>query len=369
MTRSPPQRPLRVAHLMQYFQLGGLENMVCGLVREARERGVRSEVVAYVGDGPIRQRLEQDGASTSFLPTEYGKQYALPLRLAALLARRGVEVLHTHHLGPFIYGAMAARLLRIPHVHTEHSLEFYDTTRRRLVGRAMRFAAEVTCVAPSIAEWRHEAFGDSATVIRNGIPIPGPPDEAAVRAARALIGLDDRLTVGCVARLSAEKDHATLLRAFGHLRDRGVDARLVLVGGGAERPRLEALAAQLALDDRVTFLGERHDVGALYPAFDLGALSSVREGLPLALLEGMAHGRPFVATAVGEIPALAAAGAGVVVPPQQPAALADALAAYLADAPRRRADGDRARALAAAEYSLDSMVDRYVAIYRRLAGR
>ncbi|MEZ4266464.1 MAG: glycosyltransferase [Myxococcota bacterium] len=364
------ERPVRIAHLMQYLSVGGIERMVERMAIAGPAHGLEVEVIAYLEDGPLRPLLTGRGISVHLLPTRPGLAPMLPLRLARHLRRRGVDVVHSHHVGPFLYGGAAARLAGAAHVHTEHSVEFYDAARRRAIGRAMPHFAQVVCVAQEIADWRQEHLGTDDVVVENGVAIPALAPEARAEA-RAALGLDpDAFVVGCLARLSPEKDHATLVSAFALVAAERPGAHLVLVGDGTARADLERQIADTSLSDRVSVLGRRLDTDAILPAFDVGALASVREGLPLALLEIMATATPVVATAVGGIPALLAQGGGAVVPASDPAALAAALLAYAAAPDRIAADGRAARALVESRYSDTEMNRRYAELYRRaVAGR
>ncbi|MGM0575130.1 MAG: glycosyltransferase [Myxococcota bacterium] len=363
-------RPLRVAHLVQYFEVGGIERMVHALATHAQGTGVVHEVLAYVADGDFRAALEADGVETRFFPSGPGLHPTLPLRIARHLRTRHVDVLHSHHLGPFLYGAVASRLTCTPQVHTEHSVELYDTPRRRVLGRIMPRVARVVSVAPEIARWRRAHFGDDSPSIPNGIPAPPLPDEAARRRAREDLGLPaDAFVIGCVARLSPEKGHRHLVDAFARVAEALPNARLVLVGDGAERSRVETQARDLGVADRVDLLGQRFDVPDLIPAFDVMALASVREGLPLALLEGMAQARPIVATAVGGVGGLLDLAGGRAVPAADPDAMAEALLGYARDPEQRRRDGEAGRDLVLERYSMDAMARAYEGLYRAATGR
>ncbi len=363
------EAPLRVAHLVQYLSVGGIERMVERMAVAGPAHGLAVEVIAYLEDGPLRPLLEARGVPVSVLPTRPGLSPSLPLRLARHLRKRRIDVVHSHHVGPFLYGAAASRLAGAAQVHTEHSVEFYDAARRRAIGRAMPYFAEVVCVAQGISDWRREHLGTHDAVIENGVAIPA--HSASARAdARAALGVDaDAFVVGCLARLSPEKDHRTLVEAFAQIAGELPRGHLVLIGDGPLRADLERQIADAGLGDRVSVLGRRLDADAVVPAFDVGALASVREGLPLALLEIMATATPVVATSVGGIPALLAAGGGRVVRPGDPAALASALLGYAHDPARRAADGAVARQLVAARYSDAQMNSRYAEIYRRVAAR
>lgn len=155
------RRPLRVAHLMQYFAIGGLERMVERLAVASKSQGIESLVIGYLGDGPIRAALEERGVRTLLLDSGPGLHPELVLRLRSVLLREKIDVLHTHHLGPFVYGAPAAVLARCPQVHTEHSHEQYDKPRRRLLGALMSPLSEVVAVTPEVAEFESAFLADA----------------------------------------------------------------------------------------------------------------------------------------------------------------------------------------------------------------
>jgi len=353
---------------MQVFLIGGLERMVEHLCVASKSRGVESLVIAYLVDGPIRAALEEQQVRTLLLDGGPGLHPELVLRLRSLLIREKIDVLHTHHLGPFVYGAPAAILARCAHVHTEHSHELYDTTRRKLVGAAMSPLAEVVAVTPEVAEFRRR-FRGRCRVIPNGVPLP--PDEPALRAsARASLGADqDCFVVGCAARLSTEKNHSGLLAAFAQLLADEPRSLLVCAGDGPLRDTLPAQAEDAGLSQRVRWLGSVDDMRHFYSALDACVLNSTREGLPLSLLEAMSFGIPVVATNVGGIGALLADGAGLLVPPEAPDVLAGVLKSLAARPELAEKLALKGRARIRQSYSIDSMVDRYVELYRSVAKR
>ncbi len=360
---------MHIAQLIQYLEVGGLERMALSLSEGLVNRGHRVTVISYLSeDGPMRKAFERCGVEVVRLSKRDGFDVSLIARIARVLEERGVDLLHTHHLGPYMYGSAAAKCAAVELVHTEHSHELYDEGRRALVGATMDAVAKVVAVTPEIARWRQEAFGVSCEVVRNGVALP-TPSLAARSRSRALLDLElGDYVIGCVARLSPEKDHVTMLRAFERTLARCPRAKLVLVGDGPERGALELAAHDLDLGDSVRFLGRRSDVETLLPGFDVIALSSIREGLPLALLEGMARGLPVVATAVGGVPELLVDGGGSLAPAGDVDAFARALCWYGNEPLRRTCDGRRAREIVSVGYSADVMTGRYAQLYADALG-
>jgi glycosyltransferase involved in cell wall biosynthesis len=175
--------------------------------------------------------------------------------------------------------------------------------------------------------------------------------------------------IGWVGRLVPIKGLPVLIEALALLPPALGNARLLLVGDGSERARLEALAQRLGVADRVELAGHVDDPAALYPRMSLFALPSLHEGVPLALLEAMAAGVPCVAAAVGGIPEMAGDhGAIRLVESRAAADWADAFRSVLTDPAAAARLGAAGRERVAERYSLDAVVDAYLALYREALG-
>lgn len=203
-------------------------------------------------------------------------------------------------------------------------------------------------------------------VVVNGIPLPVAATPENRKAARRELGLPGDLPIiGTVGRLTGQKNHRTLVEAAAHVPR----CHFALIGGGARREDLQDLCSRLALQDRFHFLGERQDAGRLLMAFDIFALPSLYEGLPLALLEAMGAGLPVVASDLPETREVVRPERdGILVAPSDPDALSRALNTLLEDPVRAAAMGRSGRDRVSSDFSEDRMIRETLALYREVLG-
>lgn len=372
-TRSRPKA--RVAHVVLSLGIGGLERVVEQLVERVDRSRFEPMVIALESAGTRGVSLAQKGVELCVLGPHAPLAPRAIVTLSRLIEREGIDLVHTHNPGPHVHGALAVALARGASerrprlVHTKHGRNHPDDTRLVLACR-MATALSDRIVAVS-DDARRVAIEVERPSPHRLVMIPNGVDTDAVRprdrrpSRRALSVPEGVFHVGCVARLSAEKDHATLLEAFQKVRERRPDARLSLVGEGPMRPSLEVLAGKLGLEGAVTFLGHRDDVAEILPSFDVFALASRTEGMSLTLLEAAAAGVPVVATRVGGNPEVVREGeTGLLVPAGEPARLADALLALAGkDEADRVAMGARGRDLVAMRHGAHRMIAAYEALY------
>ena len=301
------------------------------------------------------------------------KDLSWVLNLRRLVSERRFELIHTHAPLP----AAAARVVltqpRPKLVHTEHNL----WTRYR---RATYWANAITysrndhvlavskAVAASIDPRRARRRGlpMHIEVLHHGIRLvnaEGDDIQARLRARLQLQLPVDAPVVGTVGNLTAKKDHGCLLHAFQLLSLRWPSAWLVIVGAGVLEEQLRRQADSLGVSERTTFTGSRGDVAALLPAFDVFALTSRFEGLPIALLEAMAAGLPSVVTPIGGIAEVLTEGVeGWFAPVGDPTAFAGKLDQLFSDVAGRRAMGAAAR-LRAKDFDIGPAIRRVEQIY------
>jgi sugar transferase (PEP-CTERM/EpsH1 system associated) len=302
-----------------------------------------------------------------------GNDPGLVLRLTRLLRHERPHILHTHGWATLVEGLVGARLACVPVVvHGEHGTLELRPLNRRVQRWAWGRASQVMAVSSRLAERMEREIGFPAArvrVIRNGVDTQRFTPSLR-EAARQELGFAAGQTVlGTAGRLVPVKDQATLLHAWGLLKQRGLPFTGVIAGKGALKDELEALAASLGLDN-VAFLGNRPDVERVMAALDVFILSSVSEGLSNTIQEAMASGLPVVATDVGGADELVVPEeTGLLVPASNPSAMADALERLIRDEPSRLRMGAASRARTEATFALDGMVRAYTQMYRDLDPR
>lgn len=366
-----------IAHLLSSFQIGGQERVALDLAVRQKARGHRVMAVSLAPppDGPLAGELRGAGIAAHVVPRRGpGVDPTLPVRLAALLRREGVGVVHAHNPQPLIYGGLAAKLAGAAMIQTRHGVAHFSRRQDWLVRQAARLADACVFVSRELAA----AVGGGGQspgrswVIENGVDLARFfPDAAEGLAVRGELGIPaEAVVVGTVSRVVASKNVPGLVRAAWPLLREGAGVHLVIVGDGADRANVERLVAGAAVAPYVHLLGARDDVARLLRAFDLFALFSRTEGHPLVVLEAMATAVPVLATPVGGIPGILEEGeTGFLVPVDDEVALRARLAELVAAPERRREVGRRARVAAVERYAADRMVDEYLALYARWGGR
>ncbi len=355
---------MRIVHVVQGLGIGGQERLVVHLCHELARRGHPSAIVSLSPGGELR--AEAVGIPVHDATRADGADPSLVARLSYLLFTLRADVVHTHNPAPMLHAVPAAVLARVRRrVHTKHGANVYGPRALWAARVAVRALHAVVAVSPQTAEVarvKERVPLRRLRVVPNGIPLRpfGPDAEARIRM-RAELGIaPDAFVVGSVGRLAREKDYPGLVAAMVPMLSERV--RLVVVGEGDARVEIErAIPPDKAR--YTTLTGLRRDVPALLASFDLFALSSRTEGLPLVVPEAMASALPVVATAVGGLPGVVSADCGVLVAPDDTVALRRAIDGFVRDRARARVMGDAARRRAVECFSIERMADAYERIY------
>jgi len=369
--RAETRNRISIGHVVHGLGIGGLERIVVTLMEGVDRGGFSSCAYCLEGGGELMVEMREKGYRVRAIEKRPGVSFLLPWRLARLFKADKIDIVHCHNFGAFAYGATAGRLARVGGVvYTAHGPEF-PCRRRQAFFQRLPLADRVVTVSDFIRRGAVEGARldpTKVTTIRNGVDSQrfSRREGGGVGTKRRDIGVEESdVVIGVVARLTPEKDHATLIEAFSHLAAGRQEAKLVIVGDGELMGTLREKTARLGLEQLVIFLGNRKDVADLLRLFDVFALSSKEEGLGITLLEAMASGVPVVATSVGGIPEIVEHGVtGVMVPPGDPRVLADAIEWMLSHPGEAGSMVERARRRVAESYSVEQMIAEYETLYR-----
>jgi len=304
---------LKILHLIDSGGLYGAEMMLLDLMDSQKHLGLGPILGSMRGDASGTKEIEAEASRRGHRVLSWtlkkGLDVAVARKISEDAVREGFSLLHTHGYKANIHAAaVIRRLARIPWVATLHgwtatrkmsALNFYEILDGVMVWRADR----VVSVSPRTSrKWRLVGLPAARhEVIPNGIrcgirSIPSAETDPEFREF-----CSKGFVIGSIGRLSPEKNYAMLVEAVAELARGQVDARAVIVGDGEERPRLIRLAQRLGVGDRICLPGYRKDARRYLPFFDVFALTSLTEGLPISLLEAMDAGVPVVAPNVGDV--------------------------------------------------------------------
>jgi glycosyltransferase involved in cell wall biosynthesis len=351
---------VRVLELIQEMQAGGAERVVLAVSAGATAAGHTTAVAA--APGPWDDSLSCVKFDLPLIRRRPASLLVASTRLRGIVQRWRPDIVHCHNPTMAIVGAFATgRGARVPAVVSVHGVPDEDY---RAAARILKHAAlPVVACGPGVADALSEHGVRMRATIVNGVgPPPLPADRTSLLAEWRLA--PDVALVASVGRLVPQKNHALVMRAIARLSD----VSLAVVGDGRDRAKLEGLRSSLGLADRVAIVGRRDDAPAIVAAADVVVLGSHWEGLPLVALEAMTARTPIVATRVRGIRELVRHDThGLLVPPDDPIALADALRHVLENGALRRRLTARAAELASA-FTVEAMVSRYLDLFSELVG-
>lgn len=360
--QSSAVQDLRVCHLIGSLKYGGAERQVVNLLNHLPVSKRFIMLLERSSESGLGDALDPE-ITWETVPLRLRRLPLDILRVARLLRRWRIDILHTHMFWANLVGAVAARLAGVRVVVTsEHGKNEWKRFHHRWLERVVisPLVDLRLCASEDILCLRRDRDGipaDRLAYIPNGTLVPPVVEQRERRVP----------VIGTVGRLVPAKDYPGLIAAAAGLRDAGVPFRLCIVGDGPERSCIQAVIESHALEAQVELLGARNDVSACLRSFDIFVMSSIREGQPLALLEAMAHGLPVVATRVGGIPGTLAHGEeGLLVEAGDCLSLQQALTSLITDPARRRTLGENARRRVERDFSINAVTDRVASTYMAL---
>ncbi len=357
-----------VCQLLHSLNVGGAELLAARMGRHFRE--THDVVFACLDElGDLGQTLRDEGFEVEVLNRRPGLDIRCARRLAAFLKRHHVDIIHAHQYTPFFYGLLARRFERRPSIlFTEHGRTFpdYPRPKRMLVNRLLLERRDrVVAVGQAVRQALIQNEGIPAAridVIYNGIELARFEVDPSVRTrVRHELGFrDEDLLLVQVARLDPLKDHRTAVRAMSKVVAELPTAHLLIVGEGPEEGMIREEIKALNLANHIHLLGLRHDIPALFAASDLGLLTSVSEGIPLAIIEAMAAGLAVVSTNVGGVSEVVLDGkTGRLAPSGDTQSLATAIIESFTNSENRSSYAVQGNRRACERFSETQMLDEY----------
>ena len=379
---------MKILHIISSGGMYGAEAVILNLSRTLNQAGHSSTLGVFSNSAnpnlQLHARATKEGIESHLIPCKGQIDRKVTARIRELAALTHADVVHAHGYKADVYVWLALRGSGMPFVSTCHN--WIDDSRLvRIYGVldrvVLRSYAAVVAVSEDVKQrlLRSGVKREKIHLVRNGIDLR--PYDAARPSLRESILFQDAhahatpaqdarnlLIVGLVGRLSREKGVDIFLQAAARVLREFPAAKFVVVGEGPDKAELDALIDSLKIRDSVTMLGRRDDMPSVYASLDGMVSSSRKEGLPMAILEGMASRRALVATAVGEVPKIVHDGrTGLLVPAEDVEALAEAIRKLLGSSTLRERLGISARALIEAEFSAARMTADYLDVYQAAA--
>ena len=371
--------PYRILYLIESLGFGGAEKRLVNDLR-CLDRSRFSSVVCHLySDQTLRPELEELNIPVYGLGLENVYQGGRALRgLLAIIRRHRIQLVHTQLFGADLYGRLAGCLTRKPVVTTIQStlydplLVSFFSWKRKMTDRltAPFFTRKFIAVSYYVKKILEEELGireEKISVIYNSVDVEAfstPPPYGKQTLLRELKAETEGPLLLHVGRLIPEKGHRYLLSAMQIVLHHFPDAILLLAGEGPERSALETLTASLNLEKSVYFLGNRRDIRDLLHFSDLFLFPSLREGMPVALLEAMAAGKPCIVSKIGSLEELIEEGTtGILIPPRDSQKLAEAICFLLQRPESARKMGGNAVRLIREKCNIGTNVKKLEALY------
>jgi glycosyltransferase involved in cell wall biosynthesis len=364
---------MKILHIISSGGMYGAEAVILNMSRTLNESSHSSTLGVFSNSANPNLQLHEtataQGIESHLISCAGQIDRTVPSSIRELAARTKADVVHAHGYKADIYCYFALRGSGVPLVSTCHTWYDNDLTVS-LYGAADRLVlrnyAAIVAVSEDVRQRLLKAGvrKEKIHVVRNGIDLR--PFDNAAPSLLEISSPDNAPIVGLIGRLATEKGVDIFLRAAARVLAELPATKFVVIGEGPDRERLELLIDELQVRNNVFMLGRRDDMPSVYSSLDIMVSASRREGLPMAILEGMASSRPVVATAVGAVPDVIVDGrTGVLVPPENVEALASKIVTLLNNRTQRQNLGAAAKRLIEEEFSAERMTTDYLHIYEQ----
>jgi len=326
------KRKIKVIHLVEELTIGGLEKILTSIVLNLDKEKYNVSVWCLREGGFFANKLVKEGIDVKILHISTSRNPLSIYKLYKLLKNCKFDIIHTHAYSAGTIGRMSAFLASIP-VIISHNHSVYDYYNRyyHFVERLLSLITDrIICISDIVNRFANETQRINAKrliTIHNGIDSEHPVSEKRTSGLRKELDIPvDHSVICTIAHMEEHKGIKYLLESASLLLQSRNNISFLLVGEGALKEELKILCADLKIEKNVIFAGERSDIPEILSLTDIFVLPSIREGLPLTILEAMACSKPVIATNVGGVPEVVKDRvSGILVPPKDPEALHSAM--------------------------------------------
>jgi len=367
---------VKILHLICSNGLYGAENVLLNLGRSLKKEGHRSYVVCLKdlsrAEPEIYLESQKQELPGKVVNCRRRFDLKVPGELKNFINQEKIDLIHSHGYKSNFYGLMTAKMSKVPILATVHGwtgetdkLRLYENLDKWVV----KMMDHLIAVSPMICNELRSLGLNTArvTFIPNGIDVERFDPKKVNADVRKEFGIEDSFVIGSVGRISNEKGHIYLIKAFEKIQSKIPGARLMIIGDGPLLGELKEYARKHLIANKVIFTGIREDLPSLYRAMDVFVLPSLKEGIPMALLEAMAMEIPVIATDVGGIPYVVSPDQdGILIPPVDPDILAEKISSFLQDEPLRFEIGKKARSKIIERFSLNPLYQSYLKVYQNV---
>ena len=367
---------IKIIQLVHSMGMAGAEKVVYSIIKNLDKTKFSFYVYCLDFIGELGKRLLEEGVEVVTLDRMPGVDFNLTKKLARVLKENNIDIVHAHQYTPYFYGATAAMFNRkCKVIFTEHGRhqpdyihikrviynQFLNLGTNSITG-VSRFSKDSLVKYEKLPANKIKVIYNGVSINKNNIPTIDK------QAKMQELGLKDSETIiAMIGRFSLIKNHKMLLKAFQRVLKEMPDVKLVLIGEGPTKQECECLARDLNILKHILFTGLREDLSELLQVFDICVLSSDAEAMSLFLLESMAAGLPVIATEGGGNPEIVINGeTGVLVPPKDYKAFANAIIDLAKDSKKRQQMGKAGRDRVSKFFNLDNMLAEYEKLYLAL---
>ncbi len=364
------KRKINVIHLVEELTIGGLEKILAAIVLNLDKEKYNVSVWCLREGGFFANKLVKEGIDVKILHISTSRNPLSIYKLYKLLKSRKFDIIHTHAYSAGTIGRISAFLAGVPVIisHNHSVYDYYNKYYHFVEWLLCLITDKIICVSDIVKKFANETQRINAKkliTIHNGIDSEYTVSEKRTSGLRKVLDIPADHSIICtIAHMEEHKGIKYLLESASLLLQSRNDISFLLVGEGALKEELKILSTDLKIEKNVIFTGERSNIPEILSLTDIFVLPSLREGMPLTILEAMDCGKPIIATNVGGVPEIVKDGVtGILVSPKDPEALYSAMNELLDDRKRQEKMGRNGKRVCNESFSSKTMVGKIEDLY------